>query len=1277
MAFTTLNYENIVRGDDWSFSYTITDADENTVDLRGYTFYFTMKAATTDTDANAALQISKYLDPDGDHATDAQNGIVKLEAASLNTKGINPGVYQYDLQQLDDSNKVTTLYMGTVTVLPDVTRAIVGTPGTDSQIVSNLEYATVSYVNNLTSFSEIAKGSLSELALKFTSDTNTGFYGKDNGDWALVSDGVEKLEITNDGIDITGDLTVSGDTTISGNLTFGNADDDNVSFTAEIDSDFVPNVTNTYTLGTSSKEWQDLHLSGTAHADTVSVNTITLDGTTITSTAEEVNKLDGFTGVVADLNYAKDLRATGVTTAEFDTLDGITATTSELNTLDGITATTAELNKLDGFTGNHADLNFAKDLNARGITFTEFDTLDGITATTAELNTLDGITATTAELNAVAGLTATTTELNVLDGITATTNELNILDGVTASPTELNILDGATVTTAELNRLDGISASTLELNKLDGVTATTAELNVLDGITATTTELNYVDGVTSSIQTQLNEKQNAAALGTAAFTASTAYATAAQGALADSAIQSSDLTPYATTQYVDDEVAALVDSSPAALNTLNELAEALGDDPNFSATISNTIGLKAPLANPQFSGTASIPTASITTLNLNGTQVTATAAELNTLDGITATTTELNYTDGVTSNIQTQLNAMVEKAGDTMTGDLSLGDNVKAKFGAGNDLQIYHDGTSNTSYIKETGVGSFQIEASNLFLKREGGTESFLDCVTNGALTAYYDGSAKLATTSTGVDVTGTVTANGLTVDNGGALVQKESDTGIGGLLQLKNTRNALGTGNGNRVEFIGGNNDTRKAYVDSRSTANYGRYPDLVFGSETDASGEIDHLKIKHNGDVEFYEDTGTTAKMVWDASREELRTNQSTPIELGDTTGEGVQLSGDDIRIKRNCTTSTQGLLHLNNIGTAGNVAEFYLDGVQKGAIGVASDASLTFVKGTGSSEAMRIDSSGKVGIGTSSPSSQVHIAGQTNGTLRMDTTASGYLDCSMYSNGAFVGTSASQPLRFGTSNTERMRIDPNGNLLVGKTSPNITTLGIELHSSDYIASTADAQAAAYFTRKSNDGDIALFRKDSSTVGSIGVAAGNELYFSNGSNVGIRTEQSGSDRIIPCNGSGTARDASIDLGSASERFGNLFLSGGLRGDTLKFSDNSGTERMRIDSSDNVTVTGNLTASSELRVKNTTNYVGIDAPTGSYTSWTMTLPTTDGAAGEVLSTDGSGNTSWVKRVAFFAQSAAPTYANGARDGDLWRDTDDGSVYIATETGSTVQWFAI
>ena len=67
-------------------------------------------------------------------------------------------------------------------------------------------------------------------------------------------------------------------------------------------------------------------------------------------------------------------------------------------------------------------------------------------------------------------------------------------------------------------------------------------------------------------------------------------------------LTSSDLSSYATTSYVDTEVAGLVDSAPGTLNTLNELAAALGDDANFSTTVTNSIATKLPLAGGTMTG---------------------------------------------------------------------------------------------------------------------------------------------------------------------------------------------------------------------------------------------------------------------------------------------------------------------------------------------------------------------------------------------------------------------------------------------------------------------------------------------------------------------------------------------------------------------------------------------------------------------------------------------------------------------------------------------------
>jgi hypothetical protein len=238
-------------------------------------------------------------------------------------------------------------------------------------------------------------------------------------------------------------------------------------------------------------------ISCSTHDVKIGAGKLKIGGNAVTSTADELNILDGVTSTTAELNILDGVTSTA---AELNLLDGVTATTAELNILDGVTANASELNILDGVTSSTAELNILDGVTA---TATELNILDGVTATATELNLLDGVTSTTAELNILDGVTATATELILLDGVTASTAELNILDGVTATATELNLLDGVTSSTAELNLLDGVTATTAELNILDGVTATATELNILDGVTATTAELNILDGNTAATSTTL------------------------------------------------------------------------------------------------------------------------------------------------------------------------------------------------------------------------------------------------------------------------------------------------------------------------------------------------------------------------------------------------------------------------------------------------------------------------------------------------------------------------------------------------------------------------------------------------------------------------------------------------------------------------------------------------------------------------------------------------------------------------------------------------------
>ena len=198
------------------------------------------------------------------------------------------------------------------------------------------------------------------------------------------------------------------------------------------------------------------------------------------------------------------------------------------------------------------------------------------------------------------------------------------------------------------------------------------------------------------------------------FTGSLASATTATTQSA-----SDNSTKIATTAYTDAAITALVDSSPSALNTLNELAAALGDDASFSTTVTNSIAAKLPLA------------------------------------------------------------------GGTMTGDTRLNDSVKHKYGSGDYFQAYHDGSN--AYLKNTaGWLNMPQGGSGVSIANSDFSKQLAKFVVNGAVELYHNGSAKLATTSTGVTATGNIISNAsggvATLGTSGHITSKQSlDTATAG----------------------------------------------------------------------------------------------------------------------------------------------------------------------------------------------------------------------------------------------------------------------------------------------------------------------------------------------------------------------------------------------------------------------------------------------------------------------------------------------------------------
>ena len=261
----------------------------------------------------------------------------------------------------------------------------------------------------------------------------------------------------------------------------------------------------------------------------------------------------------------------------------------------------------------------------------------------ADINASAAITKTKISGTAItAADTGTVTSTIIADNtiVNGDINSAAAIDKTKISGTAITAADTGTVTSTMI--ADGTI-----LNADINASAAIDWTKIAPSSTVSATEIGYLDGVTSAIQTQIDAK-----LATA--TAASTYAPLASPALtgvptAPTAAANTNTTQVATTAYVQTEITDLIAAAPGALDTLNELASALGNDASFSTTVTNSLATKLPLAGGTMTGAIAMGTSKITGL---GTPTTGTDAATKA------------YAD-----------TMLPLAGGTMSGAVAMGSN--------------------------------------------------------------------------------------------------------------------------------------------------------------------------------------------------------------------------------------------------------------------------------------------------------------------------------------------------------------------------------------------------------------------------------------------------------------------------------------------------------------------------------------------------------------------------------------------------------------------------
>ena len=388
---------------------------------------------------------------------------------------------------------------------------------------------------------------------------------------------------------------------------------------------------------------------------------------------------------------------------------------------------------------------------------------------------------------------------------------------------------------------------------------------------------------------------------------------------------------------------------------------------------------------------------------------------------------------------------------------LSLGDNDQIRLGNSQDLLIFHSGSN--SHIRDNGTGNLLIQGSQVNIQSANGGENMASFTVNNAATLFHDNVARIATTSSGAEITGSLTATGTMFAQGGA---------------LSLTRQ----GASNFIEVGSGQTSSNFAFIDFIGDTTYSDYGLRLIRGVSGSQGQNTESQLIHRG-------TGTLGLVSQDAGKISFKTNgsvrqfinESGEISFGSTNPQRkfdfADAGSPQMILRTSNTSSSDAILRLrgartntshidkilfetNDTGGGNYAAGSLLASISSGKL--SNNTTLGFIDlrtcqssptggalGATDTTVLRATNTGNVGIGTTSATALLTLAStsprvvMTDNDTGADHRLNGDSSVGNFSIDVDLNAEISDPsFIVNLRGSERLRLKQNGRLGLGVTSP-----------------------------------------------------------------------------------------------------------------------------------------------------------------------------------------------------------------------------------------------